>query len=131
MMTDPIADMLTRIRNAIQSQKEMVEVPFSKVKLGILKILQQEGYVRSAQVAMDGQKGKIQVALRYGSKKEPVITDLNRVSRPGRRVFVGYNDIKPVFGGLGVSVLSTSKGLMTDKQAKESKMGGELLFTVW
>ena len=131
MINDPIADMLTRIRNGMRAQKEVVEVPFSKLKMEVLKILQSEGYVRSAEEVTDGKKAKILVTLRYAGKKEPVITDLKRVSKPGRRVFVGYEDIRPVFGGLGLAVLSTSKGLMSDKKARENKVGGELLFTVW
>jgi len=131
MINDPISDMLTRIRNGMRAQKEVVEVPFSKLKIAVLKILQSEGYLRAAEEVTDGKKSKILVTLRYVGKKDPVITDLKRVSKPGRRVFVGYEEIRPVFGGLGLAVLSTSKGLMSDKMARENKVGGELLFTIW
>ncbi len=131
MMTDPIADMLTRIRNGIHAKKEVVEIPFSKLRLGILKILKKEGYVGSITETSDQSKSKILVTLRYDSQKEPVITSLQRVSRPGRRVYVSYQDVKPVLGGMGLSVLSTSKGLMSNGEAKENKIGGELLCTVW
>jgi len=131
MMTDPIADMLTRIRNGIHAKKEVVEIPFSKLRLGILKILKKEGYIGSITETSDQSKSKILVTLRYDSQKEPVITSLQRVSRPGRRVYVSYQDVKPVLGGMGLSVLSTSKGLMSNGEAKENKIGGELLCTVW
>lgn len=131
MMTDPIADMLTRIRNGIHAKKEVVEIPFSKLRLGILKILKKEGYIGSITETSDKSKSKILVTLRYDSQKEPVITSLQRVSRPGRRVYVNYQDVKPVLGGMGLSVLSTSKGLMSNGEAKENKIGGELLCTVW
>lgn len=131
MLTDPIADMLTRIRNALQSRHEVVEVPFSKIKLEILKILEKEGYVRKSDLISDGSKSKILVQLKYQINQEPVISSLHKVSRPGRRVYVGCEEIRPVFGGYGLSVLSTSKGVLSDKQAKEAKVGGELLCTVW
>jgi small subunit ribosomal protein S8 len=131
MMTDPIADLLTRIRNAIHAKHEVVEVPYSKLKLELLKLLEQEGYLRSINVVSEGSSGKILVTLRYTPKKEPVISHLQRISRPGLRVYVGYDEIKPVLSGMGIAVLSTSKGLMTDKQAKENKVGGELLCSVW
>lgn len=131
MMTDPISDMLTRIRNGIHAKKEVVEIPFSKLRLGILKILKKEGYVGSITETSDQSKSKILVTLRYDAQKQPVITSLQRVSRPGRRVYVSYQDVKPVLGGMGLSVLSTSKGLMSNGEAKENKIGGELLCTVW
>ncbi len=131
MMTDSISDFLTRIRNGLHARHEVVEIPYSKLKLAIAKILEQEGYVRSASSVTDSRGGKILVTLRYTSKREPVITELKRVSKPGRRVYLGYEKIKPVLSGMGLSIVSTSKGIMTDKQAKESKMGGELLCTVW
>ncbi len=131
MMTDPISDMLTRIRNGIHAKKEVVEIPFSKLRLGILKILKKEGYIGSITETSDQSKSKILVTLRYDAQKQPVITSLERVSRPGRRVYVSYQDVKPVLGGMGLSVLSTSKGLMSNGEAKENKIGGELLCTVW
>lgn len=131
MITDPIADMLTRIRNALHAAREVVELPHSKLKEEVAKILEREGYIHSSSVVQNGGKGKILVTLRYTSQKEPIITHLRRVSKPGRRVYVAYQEIKPVMGGMGVSILSTSKGLLTDKQAKELKVGGEVLCTVW
>ena len=131
MMTDPVADMLTRIRNAIHAKREVVEVPFSKLKMGLVKLLEREGYLHTSSVAEDGKRGKILITLRYTQTKEPVINQVRRVSKPGRRVYVGYSEIKPVLGGMGTAILSTSKGLLTDKQAKEAKIGGELLCTIW
>ncbi len=107
MMTDPISDMLTRIRNSIHAKKEVVEITSSKLKLSILKILQKEGYIGSFDVISDKKQNKVLVNLRYDNKKEPVITSLSRISRPGRRVYVDYRAIKPVLGGMGVSVIST------------------------
>jgi small subunit ribosomal protein S8 len=131
MMTDPVSDMLTRIRNAIHAKREVVEVPFSKLKMGLVKLLEREGYLQTSSVAEDGRRGKILITLRYTQQKEPVINQVRRVSKPGRRVYVGYSEIKPVLGGMGTAILSTSKGLLTDKQAKEAKIGGELLCTIW
>jgi len=131
MMTDPISDMLTRIRNGIHAQKDVVEVPFSKIKLSVLKILEEEGYVRSVNLVSQGPGSKILVTLRYTPSREPVISTLDRVSKPGRRVYMGYREIKPILSGLGVLILSTSKGLMSDKKAKEHKLGGEILCSVW
>jgi len=131
MMTDPIADMLTRIRNAIHAKRELVEVPFSKLKLEVVKLLEQEGYLQTSSVVEAGHRGKILITLRYTRERDPVINHLHRVSKPGRRVYVGYTEIKPVLGGMGTAILSTSKGLLTDKQAKEAKIGGELLCTIW
>ena len=132
MITDPISDMLTRIRNGIHGGKEVVEIPSSKLKVAVLKILKKEGFIASLDAISDNnQKNKILVTLRYGAKKEPMITSLKRVSRPGKRVYLSYKEIKPVLGGMGISVLSTSKGLMTDSEAKENKLGGEILCTIW
>ncbi len=131
MMTDPISDLLTRIRNAISAEREIVEIPYSKMKLELVKVLEREGYIRSHTVAQDGSVGKVLVTLKYTPKKKAVISYLQRVSKPGRRVYRGYQKIKPVLGGMGISVLSTSQGLMTDKQAKEAKIGGEWLCSIW
>lgn len=131
MMTDPISDMLTRIRNGIHARKEVVEVPFSKIKLGVLKILEEEGYVRTVNLVSQGPNSKILVTLRYNPNRDPAISTLDRVSKPGRRIYLGYREIKPVLSGLGILVLSTSKGLMSDKKAKEQKLGGEVLCSVW
>ncbi|MBF0492015.1 MAG: 30S ribosomal protein S8 [Deltaproteobacteria bacterium] len=131
MMTDPVADMLTRIRNAVGSKHERVELPHSLFKLGVLKVLEEEGYVRSVSVISEANKSRIVVTLKYGSQKEPMISFLKRVSKPGRRVYAHCDALKPVLGGLGLSIISTSKGVMSDKKAKESKLGGEIVCTIW
>lgn len=131
MMTDPISDMLTRLRNGLHAKQDVVEIPSSKLKLAVLKLLEQEGYIRTFTTVEDKKQGKILVTLRYTSERDPVITEMKRISRPGRRVYVSYREIKPVLGGLGLTVLSTSRGLMTDKEAREAKVGGEILCTVW
>lgn len=131
MMTDPISDMLTRIRNGIHAHKDVVEVPYSKIKLSVLKILEEEGYVRSVNLVSQGPSSKILVNLKYTSERESVISNLDRVSKPGRRIYLGYKEFKPVLSGMGVLVLSTSRGLMSDKKAKEHKVGGEVLCSVW
>jgi len=130
-MTDPIADMLTRIRNALTARHEIVEVPASKLKLSIAQLLKDEGFIRDFHVVEHKGQGKIMVSLKYSGKNQPTIVGLRRMSTPGRRVYVGYKDLKPVFNGLGMAILSTPKGLLTDRAAKEQKIGGELLLSVW
>lgn len=130
-MTDPIADMLTRIRNALVSKKETVEIPASNIKKSIAEILLSEGYVKDVQLAEDGVQGKLVITLKYGPKKERVISGLKRVSKPGLRVYAACEDIPKVLGGLGIAILSTSKGIMTDKQARATNNGGEVLAYVW
>ena len=130
-MTDPIADMLTRIRNALVSKKETVEVPASNIKKSIAEILLSEGYVKDVQLAEDGVQGKLVITLKYGPKKERVISGLKRVSKPGLRVYAACEDIPKVLGGLGIAILSTSKGIMTDKQARATNNGGEVLAYGW
>jgi small subunit ribosomal protein S8 len=130
-MTDPISDMLTRIRNATRARHEVVEVPASKIKLAIARLLKDEGYIRDFHNVDYKGQGKILINLKYVGKRQPIIAGLKRVSKPGRRVYVKYSDIKPVFNGLGVAILSTPKGVVTDKAAKELKVGGELLLSVW
>jgi small subunit ribosomal protein S8 len=132
-MTDPIADMLARIRNAALARHESTCVPASKVKKAIAEILKAEGFIADARVE-DGQPGlhsQIRVVLKYGREKHSAFEGMRRVSRPGRRVYVGYSDIPRVLSGLGVSILSTSHGVMTDKEARRRKVGGELLCEVW
>jgi len=134
MLSDPISDVLTRIRNAIHAKHDLVQVMYSKLNLSLLRILEKSGYVESVEVVGDEKKKNIQVVLRYfnqKNKKEPVLTELHRISRPGRRVYSTSEEIKPVLGGLGVSVLSTSKGLLTDQEARKMKIGGEVLCKVW
>jgi small subunit ribosomal protein S8 len=130
-MTDPIADMLTRIRNASMAHKGEVVLPASKIKAHIAEILAQEGYVRSASVEGEGKDGAITIHLKYGSNREPSITGIKRVSRPGRRVYAPHGEIPRVLGGLGIAILSTSAGVITDRQAKKQGVGGEVLAYVW
>lgn len=131
-MTDPIADMLTRIRNAVSSRHSSCEIPASSVKENILKILKARGFIRNYVSQEDGVQKNLVVFLKYlGRKQQPVIKVLKRVSKPGRRLYSGYRTLKPVLGGLGVAVVSTPKGVMADKDARQNKLGGEVLCEVW
>jgi len=130
-MTDPIADFLTRIRNAVQAGKDRCDVPASKVKLELSKILQEEGFIRTFKVLEEGPQGTLRLYLRYSSEGEPAIHGVERVSRPGRRVYRAVNGLPAVRGGIGVSVVSTSKGLMSDARAREMRLGGEVMCSVW
>jgi small subunit ribosomal protein S8 len=129
-ITDPIADMLTRIRNGIGAQHERVEMPSSKLKVEIARILKEEGYIGNFKVSEEGKKKTLRVMLRYGQDGENVISTLERVSRPGRRVYVERGEVPRVLGGLGVSILTTPKGVMTGKSARKAGMGGEVLCNV-
>ena len=129
-ITDPIADMLTRIRNANNAKHETVDVPASNMKKSIAQILLDEGYIKSFQVIDDGVQGMIHITLKYNGK-DKVITGLRRVSKPGLRVYVGADELPRVLRGLGVAIVSTSKGVMTDKAARASHVGGEVLAFVW
>ena len=130
-ITDPIADMLTRIRNANSSKHETVSVPSSKMKLAIAKILLDEGYIAGYEVIEDGLQGVIKITLKYAANKTKVITGLKRVSKPGLRVYASKEDMPRVLRGLGIAIVSTSKGIMTDKQARKENVGGEVLAFVW
>ena len=130
-MTDPIADMLTRVRNALAANKETVEVPSSNMKKAIADILLKEGYVSNVEFKEDGYNGKLVLTLKYLGKKKPVINGLKRVSRPGLRVYSDVETMPKVMDGLGIAVLSTNKGIMTDKQAKAANVGGEVLCYIW
>lgn len=130
-MTDPIADMLTRIRNAIAANHTRVDIPGSKLKLEVARILKEEGYINNFVTKDEGVKYSIRIFLRYDAKGVSSITHLSRVSRPGRRVYVGSSDIPRVLGGYGVNIVSTSKGLMSGKKAKQEKVGGEILAEVY
>ena len=130
-MSDVIADMLTRIRNANDAKHPTVDIPASKMKESIAKILVAEGYVKSYQIVEDGKQGVIRVTLKYMTGKQKVIRGIRRVSKPGLRVYAGYEDMPKVMNGLGVAIVSTSKGIMTDKQARTLKIGGEVLAFVW
>ncbi len=130
-MTDPIADMLTRIRNATMVRHDRTDIPASKMKLEIAKILKQEGYIRTFKLIDEGPQGVIRVYLKYSDDGEPVIHGLKRVSRPGRRVYRGVEDLPKVLNGLGVAIVSTNRGILTDEQARRLGAGGEVLCEVW
>jgi small subunit ribosomal protein S8 len=130
-MTDPIADMLTRIRNSVRVGKDRCDVPASRLKLELAKILQEEGFVRTFKTLEEGHGGTIRLYLRYSREGEPAIHELERVSRPGLRVYRGVNELPTVRGGIGIAVISTSKGLMTDAKAGEARLGGEVMCRVW
>ena len=130
-ITDPVADMLTRIRNANTAKHESVDVPASNLKKAIAKILLDEGYIKSYEVVEDGTQGVIRIQLRYLAGKEKVISGLRRVSKPGLRVYAGADELPRVLKGLGIAIISTSKGVMTDKAARANHVGGEVLAFVW
>ena len=130
-ITDPIADMLTRIRNANSAKHETVDVPVSNMKKAIAQILLEEGYIKSYEIVDDGKQGMIHITLKYGANKEKVISGLQRVSKPGLRVYAGAQELPRVLKGLGIAIVSTSKGIMTDKKARAEKIGGEVLAFVW
>ena len=130
-MTDPIADMLTRIRNALGARHQKVDVPVSKLKLEIARILREEGFINNYKLIGDGARKSIRIYLRYGPKGEQVVSKLERISRPGCRVYTPSARIPKVLGGIGINILSTSRGLMTDRQARREKVGGELLCRVY
>jgi len=131
VMSDPIADMLTRIRNANLVRHESVELPASTVKKQIAEILKREGFIRDAEYVEDNKQGLIRIFLKYGPNNERVITGLKRISKPGLRVYTKSTEVPRVLGGLGIAIISTSKGVVTDKEARQSKNGGEVLAYVW
>ena len=130
-MTDPIADLLTRIRNAQRAGLEQLELPASKMKQRICEVLREEGFVREVAARGDGKQGVLTVVLKYDTDKRPAISEIKRQSKPGLRRYVSYRDIPPVMNGLGIAVLSTSRGVMVDREARKQHLGGELLATVW
>ena len=130
-ITDTIADMLTRIRNAASAKPDSVDVPASKVKKAIAQILLDEGYIQSFTVEEDGKQGVIHMTLKYGQNKSQAISGIRRVSKPGLRIYTNVEDMPKVMKGLGIAILSTSKGIMTDKQARKANVGGEVLAFVW
>lgn len=130
-MTDPVSDMLTRIRNATTVRHDRTDIPASKTKLEIAKILKQEGYIRTFKTIEEGPQGLIRVYLKYAEDGEPVIHGLQRVSKPGRRVYRGADDLPRVRNGLGVAVVSTNRGVLTDEQARSLRVGGEILCEIW
>ena len=130
-ITDPVADMLTRIRNANSAKHDTVDVPASNMKKSIAQILLDEGYIKSFNVVDDGLQGMIHITLKYNAGKEKVITGLRRVSKPGLRIYSNCKDMPKVMKGLGVAIVSTSKGIMTDKEARKQNVGGEVLAFIW
>jgi len=130
VMTDPIADMLTRIRNALMRHKESVDIPLSKMKRAIADVLKREGYIRDYEV-LDSGYGVLRVHLKYTPAGEPVIQHIKRVSKPGRRIYMGVKEMPRVLNGLGIGIYSTSKGIMSDREARKHRVGGEYLAEVW
>jgi small subunit ribosomal protein S8 len=130
-MTDPVSDLLTRIRNATSVRHDRMDIPASKMKLEIAKILKQEGYIRTFKVIEEGPQGTIRIYLKYADDGEPVIHGLRRISRPGRRVYCNVGDLPRVRNGLGVAVISTNRGVVTDEQARGLQVGGEVLCEIW
>lgn len=130
-MTDPIADLLTQIRNALLAKHDRLDVPVSKLKLEICRILKEEGFIKNFRVIEGTPVGSLRIFLRYSVEGEPAISHVERVSRPGRRVYKASKDIKPVRNGLGLGIVSTSQGLLSDAQARQRKVGGELLCELW
>jgi small subunit ribosomal protein S8 len=127
MMTDPIADMLTRIRNAVRIERHVVEMPTSKIRRGIAQVLKDEGYIWEFRELDTLPARTLQLEMKYGPNGERLITKIDRVSKPGRRVYSGYKDLKPILGGMGIQILSTPKGIVSDRQARAQKVGGEVL----
>lgn len=131
VMTDPVADMLTRIRNASSVKHESVDIPGSKMKVELARVLKEEGFIREYKFIANENQGSLRVYLKYGPNKERVITGIKRISKPGLRVYAGKEDVPRVLGGLGLAVLSTSQGIVTDKQARRMGIGGEVICYVW
>ncbi|WP_227764139.1 30S ribosomal protein S8 [Zhaonella formicivorans] len=131
VMTDPIADFLTRIRNANTAYKETVEIPASRMKKAMAEILKEEGFIKDYEYIEDAKQGVLRIYLKYGPNKEKVITGLKRISKPGLRVYARKDEVPKVLGGLGIAVISTSKGIMTDKEARKAGVGGEVICYVW
>ncbi len=131
MMTDPIADMLIRIKNALMARHKSVTVPASKIKLEIVRILKEEGYIEDYEYIKEEPQPKIKINLKYDENKRPVIAGVKRVSKPGRRIYRGYRDLPKVLNGFGIAIISTSQGIMTDHEARKRKIGGEILCEIW
>lgn len=130
-ITDPIADMLTRIRNAGKAKFNSVDIPGSTLKAELARVMKEEGYIRNHKFIKDGKQGILRIYLKYADDQAHVIQELQRISKPSRRVYVGADDIRSVYNGMGVAVLSTSKGIMTDRQARKDHVGGEILCTIF
>ncbi|MBI5063115.1 MAG: 30S ribosomal protein S8 [Desulfatitalea sp.] len=130
-ITDPIADMLTRIRNAGKAKLNSVDIPGSKVKTELAKVMKSEGFIRNYKFIKDGKQGILRVYLKYGDNQSHVILEIQSVSKPSRRIYTSASDVKPIYNGMGVAILSTSKGILTDKQARKENVGGEVLCTMF
>ena len=131
MVTDPVADMLTRVRNGSLAEHEKVDIPASRLKVRLAEILKEEGFIKNFRLIEDKRQGVLRVYLKYGPGQERVISGLRRVSKPGRRLYVGAERIPSVLGGMGVAILSTPQGLLTDRESRKAKVGGEVLCYVW
>jgi len=131
MTSDPIADLLTRIRNASRAEHEKVDIPASKLKLRVTEVLKEEGFIKNYRLIEDNKQGVLRVYLKYGTGGEKIISGLVRVSRPGRRVYVGKDKVPHILGGMGVAIVSTSRGVMTDRDTRKQQLGGEVLAYVW
>jgi len=131
MMTDPISDMLIRIKNALMARHKTVVVPGSKLKLEIARILKDEGYIEDYRVVEEKPQIKIEIVLKYDDKKRPVIAGIKRVSKPGRRIYRGYKELPKVLDGMGIAIISTSQGIMTDHEARKRRLGGEVICEIW
>ncbi len=131
MMTDPISDMLIRIKNALRARHKTVIVPGSKLKLEIARILKDEGYIEDYRVVEEKPQIKIEIVLKYDDKKRPVIAGIKRVSKPGRRIYRGYRELPRVLDGMGIAIISTSQGIMTDHEARKRRLGGEVICEIW
>jgi len=131
MMTDPISDMLIRIKNALMARHKTVVVPGSKLKLEIVRILKEEGYIEDYRVIEEKPQIKIEIVLKYDDKKRPVIAGIKRVSKPGRRIYRGYKELPKVLNGMGIAIISTSQGIMTDHEARKRRLGGEVICEIW
>ncbi|MEW6118205.1 MAG: 30S ribosomal protein S8 [Nitrospirota bacterium] len=131
MVTDPIADMLTRMRNTLLTKTEKVDIPASRMKVEIAKILKEEGFIKSYKIIKDKKQGILRITLKYTADNKPVITGLKRISKPGRRVYTGKEEVPKVMGGVGIAVLTTSKGVLSDKVCRRDGVGGEVLCYIW
>ncbi len=131
MMTDPIADMLTRIRNAVKVEKETLDVPYSKIKAGVVDVLKREGYIWNYEVVEGSPANSIRIQLKYSMSGERVIKSIRKISKPGRRCYAGPKDLRPVLNGLGIYILSTNAGVISDREAREKNVGGEILCEIW
>jgi small subunit ribosomal protein S8 len=131
MMTDPIADMLTRIRNSVLIKAEKVDIPASRLKVEIAKIMKEEGFIKSYKIIKDKKQGILRVTLKYTQDNRPIVEGLKRISKPGRRVYVGKDEVPSVVGGMGIAVMTTPKGILTDKVCRREGVGGEVLCYIW